>query len=157
MFSVFLRGLLGQNLPSADEILQQASEAANIPGINASALPIEEAKTAFKTKCEANGGAQAYIKAENATKDVESCVRGLVNMSVLNDEIEVAKPTGDVDAVFRKYCNKTPILKDCVRNFTTTVEECFEQKERENIRLIQNITDSLLSFICFKEGDRIAC
>jgi len=75
---------------------------------------------------------------------------------VLHDEIEAAKPTGDLDTVFRRYCNKSPILKNCVKNFTNTVEMCFDQKERENIKLIQNITDSLLGFVCFKEGDRIA-
>lgn len=151
-------GSLGQtqSLPSADEVLQKASEVANIPGLNVSALPVEEAKTAFKKKCETNGGSKAYANAENAAKEIEGCIRGLANMTVIQEEIEKAKPTGDLDTVFRKYCNKSPILKSCVKNFTTSVESCLTPKERDNIRIIQNITDSLLSFVCYKEGDRIA-
>ncbi|OAD57695.1 27 kDa glycoprotein, partial [Eufriesea mexicana] len=44
----------------------------------------------------------------------------------------------------------------CVSNFTTAIEACLEPEERENKKIIQNITDSLLNFVCYKEGDRIA-
>ena len=121
-----------------------------------SALPVEEVRSALKKKCQDNGGETAYSDSEAAGKNMESCVRGLVNVTKLQEEIEAAKPNGELDTVFRQYCNKSPILKDCVANFTNTVQNCFTPKERENIRLVQNITDSLLNFVCFKEGDRIA-
>ncbi|KZC14568.1 27 kDa hemolymph protein, partial [Dufourea novaeangliae] len=44
----------------------------------------------------------------------------------------------------------------CVSNFTAAIEPCLEPAEKENKKIIQNITDSLLNFVCFKEGDRIA-
>ena len=34
---------------------------------------------------------------------------------------------------------------------------CFKEEESGDIRILQNITDSLMKFVCFKEGDRIAC
>lgn len=77
-------------------------------------------------------------------------------MTELNAEMESAKPKGELDEVFKKYCRRSPILKTCVNNFTTAIEPCLEQKERENKRIILNITESLLNFICYKEGDRIA-
>ncbi|XP_043281570.1 27 kDa hemolymph protein-like [Venturia canescens] len=150
-------GSLGQEeIALADSVLQKASEVTNLQGLNASALPVEEAKNAFKNKCQTNGGADAYTNAENAAKEIASCMQNLVNVTLLQDEIERAKPTGDLDIVFRKYCNKSPTLKTCVKNFTDTVGTCFTQKERDNINIVQNITDQLLNFVCFKEGDRIA-
>jgi hypothetical protein len=55
------------------------------------------------------------------------------------------------------YCRKSPQLNQCVTNFTAVVEPCLDEKEKENKHLVQNITDSVLKFVCFKEGDRIAC
>ncbi|KOC61614.1 27 kDa glycoprotein [Habropoda laboriosa] len=48
------------------------------------------------------------------------------------------------------------MLKTCVSNYTAVIETCLEPKERENVKIVQNITDSLLDFMCYKEGDRIA-
>jgi hypothetical protein len=36
--------------------------------------------------------------------DLQECVKSLVNVTELQAEVEYAKPTGDLDAVFRKYC-----------------------------------------------------
>lgn len=157
-FTALIGGSVGQEdvAALADSALHKASELTHVQGLNTSALPVEEAKTAFKKKCDKNGGATAYPAAESAAKVMESCVRGLVNVTLLQEEIEQAKPTGDLDIVFRKYCNKSPTLKNCVKNFTDTIGNCFTPKERENINIVQNITDQLLSFVCFKEGDRIA-
>jgi hypothetical protein len=54
-------------------------------------------------------------------------------------------------------CRKSPQLKQCITNFTAVVEPCLDDQEKENKHLIQNITDSVLKFVCYKEGDRIAC
>ncbi|KAG7214070.1 hypothetical protein KM043_001435 [Ampulex compressa] len=51
---------------------------------------------------------------------------------------------------------KSPSLKKCVNNFASALEPCLDEKEREGKRIVQNITDSLLAFACYKEGDRIA-
>jgi hypothetical protein len=39
-----------------------------------------------------------------AKDEVQECIKSLVNVTELQTEIEEAKPTGDLDVVFRKYC-----------------------------------------------------
>lgn len=149
-----------ENLPSVDDVLQKASDVINIPEINnlnTSALPtIQEATNLFEQKCRKNGGPNAFQNAKHAQTEMEKCLKSLINMTELNAEMESAKPKGELDEVFKKYCRRSPILKTCVNNFTTAIEPCLEQKERENKRIVLNITESLLNFICYKEGDRIA-
>ncbi|XP_008480307.1 27 kDa glycoprotein [Diaphorina citri] len=91
-----------------------------------------------------------------AREEVNMCVGRLVNYTELQIEIEKAKPTGDLDLVFSKYCRKSPVLKECVTNFTTALDPCLEPKEKQTKKVFQNVSESLLDFICFKEGDRIA-
>lgn len=166
-FICFLLGFLEsgnsqqQNALSPEKVIQEASAVAaeNIPQLNfnASALPnVEEATNLFEQKCKKNGGPNAFENAKNAQTEMEQCLKSLIDFNELNTEIENAKPKGELDEVFKKYCRRSPIFKKCVNNFTTAIEPCLEQQERENKRIIMNITDSLLSFICYKDGDRIA-
>lgn len=148
---------------SDNELQQQVDEViGNIPelknlNLNTSALPnIEEAKNLFKEKCTKNGGPTAFDNAQRAQMDMVQCLQSLINITELQAEMEKYKPTGDLDIVFKNYCNKRSILRACVTNLTDTVEHCLDEKEKENKKIVLNITDSLLEFICFKEGDRIA-
>lgn len=158
-------GLLGcthsqENLPSADEVLQKVNSAVDIPQLNnldTSALPsAEEVKNLFREKCTKNGGPNAFDNAQQARVEMEQCLKSLINITELQAEMEKYKPTGDLDIVFKNYCNKRTTLRTCVSNFTGVVEHCLDEKEKENNKIILNITDSLLEFICYKEGDRIA-
>ncbi|KAG8247843.1 Interferon- developmental regulator 1 [Homalodisca vitripennis] len=54
------------------------------------------------------------------------------------------------------YCLKSPQLRYCVTNFTEAIEPCLSPEERYMKQTILNITDALIRFICFKEGERIA-
>ncbi|XP_076237186.1 27 kDa hemolymph protein-like [Calliopsis andreniformis] len=168
--AVFLCGFLGHtnsqgNLPNPDEVLNKVSSVidlnslniTDLNSLNASAIPVvEEAKNLFKQKCEKNGGEGAFDNANRAKDNLEQCLKSFVNFTKLQEEMEKYKPTGDLDLVFKNYCSKTPALRKCVSNFTAAVEPCLEPEEKESRKIIQNITDSLLNFVCFKEGDRIA-
>ncbi|XP_012247693.1 27 kDa hemolymph protein [Bombus impatiens] len=168
---IFLSGFLGhtisqQDVPNAQEVLNKVSSAINltsssgipnINNINTSGIHVlEEATNAFKQRCEQYGGDGAFENVENARDKFKQCLDSFVNYTALEQEMEQYKPTGDLDIVFKKYCQKTPTLKQCVRNFTTAVEHCVQPQERKNKELVHNITDSLLNFVCYKEGDRIA-
>lgn len=39
-----------------------------------------------------------------AKEKFEQCVGSLVDIKALKEEINAAKPTGDLDIVFKKYC-----------------------------------------------------
>ena len=45
----------------------------------------------------------------------------------------------------------------CISNFTESMDGCLDEKEKENKALLNHITTQLFSFVCHKEGDRIAC
>lgn len=45
-----------------------------------------------------------FIIFQEAKKDFEVCVKSLVDITELKREINEAKPKGDVDVVFKKYC-----------------------------------------------------
>ncbi|CAH2235098.1 27 kDa glycoprotein-like [Pararge aegeria] len=110
----------------------------------------------FKKKCEENAGPEAYNKAEKALTQFNDCLESLVDTEKLQQEIEDAKPTGQVDEVFKKYCQKTPQFKNCFKNITDTVKPCFSVDEQKHLKTIYNISEQLAEFVCFKEGDRIA-
>ncbi|XP_026490126.1 27 kDa hemolymph protein-like isoform X2 [Vanessa tameamea] len=110
----------------------------------------------FKKKCEENGGTEAYPQSEKSFLNFVECLKELVDPAKLQDEIEAAKPTGQVDEVFKKYCEKTPSFKSCFRNMTESVKPCFSVEEQKNLKTVYNISEQLAEFVCFKEGDRIA-
>ncbi|XP_076653291.1 27 kDa hemolymph protein-like [Halictus rubicundus] len=166
---VLLCGFFGHtnSQENADDVINKVSNlidpktlnasGIDLSAINASAIPaLNEAKNLFKQKCDKNGGEGTFENAMKAEEKLEECIRSFVNLKQLETEMEKYKPTGDLDVVFRRYCSKTPKLKKCMSNFTDATEPCFEPSERETKKILLNVTDSLLNFVCFKEGDRIA-
>lgn len=45
-----------------------------------------------------------FMLLQAAKDDIQECFKSIVNVTELQAEMEIAKPTGDLDAVFRKYC-----------------------------------------------------
>lgn len=158
---VVLFGLsLAQNdLPDVDKVLNNVSLPPELDGkIDKETVENLQNKTLseVKTRCEKNGGPDAYTKAQDASKDLQSCMTNLVNVTAVQAEIEEAKPNGRVDEVFKKYCDKKPLFEGCIKNFTETTKVCLAEKERAHLKTVYNVTRQLAEFICFKEGDRIA-
>lgn len=54
---------------------------------------------------------QVFLLIQAAKEDVQFCFRKLVNYTQMQEEIEQAKPTGDLDTVFRKYCKYVTVIK----------------------------------------------
>lgn len=85
------------------------------------------------------------------------CIQKLVNFTALPDEIENAKPNGNLDTVFNKYCNKRSQAIDCVDEFILSIDPCLSPEEKDQKVVFVNITKSLLEFICHENGNQIAC
>lgn len=79
-----------------------------------------------------------------------------VNVTALQEELDEAKKTGSMDEVFREYCKKIPNVMSCVKNVTDAIKPCLEDKEKDSLKTLSNITESLLDFACLKDGDKIA-
>lgn len=84
------------------------------------------------------------------------CINGIVDFSKIGDEIEVAKPNGNLDAVFTKYCNRRSEAIKCVEDFTESLDPCLTDDEKDQKIIYVNITKSLLEFTCHENGTQIA-
>jgi len=92
-----------------------------------------------------------------AREEFVQCVKGLeINIDTLQSEIDVARPTGDLDSVFKKYCLKVPQLRGCISDMMGALDYCIVGNQLTNKEILSNMTLSLMNFICFKDGDRIA-
>lgn len=131
-----------------------------IPGIenfNKSALPSqEEIEKVIRDKCKKHGGENAFDDLMNEVGNIQDCFTDNINSTALMSELDEAKKTGSMDEVFGKQCKKNPVLFACVRNLTSKFEQCLENDEKESIKVILNITESLATFLCYKDGDRLA-
>lgn len=84
------------------------------------------------------------------------CIQKIINFTSLPDEIEQAKPNGNLDTVFNKYCNKRQDALSCVDDFMGSLDPCLSKEERDQKVVFVNITKSLLEFVCHENGNQIA-
>lgn len=84
------------------------------------------------------------------------CIQKIINFTALPDEIEQAKPNGNLDTVFNKYCNKRQDALSCVDNFMGSLDPCLSKEEKDQKVVFVNITKSLLEFVCHENGNQIA-
>lgn len=117
---------------------------------------VQDTQMKVEEKCKKVGGEAAFIRAQNAKNELMECVQNLINITELQQKVEDAKPVGKLDEVSREYCHKSPVLKNCIQNFTDSVEGCLEEAEKESVRTTLNVTNAILDFVCHKQGDRIA-
>ncbi|XP_022816089.1 27 kDa hemolymph protein-like [Spodoptera litura] len=106
--------------------------------------------------CKKNNAEDKFEDVQNAGKVFIDCLKGLVNVETLQNEIEEAKPNGALDEVFKKYCAKTPQLKTCIQNLFDGMSPCLSNEAREKLPVAMNGTTQLIDFVCYKDGDRIA-
>lgn len=58
--------------------------------------------------------------------------------------------------LFFSLFRKSPDFKECVLNFTSTIDDCLDDGEKDSKKILLSVTEALLSFVCHDEGDRIA-
>jgi hypothetical protein len=120
-------------------------------------LPTENVTKFLKEKCvKETGSDAAYEAASQAANKAITCITNLINFTTIYDEVEAAKPTGNVDAVFNKYCDQRGKAIQCVEDFTNSIEPCLNDEEKAQKVVFVNITKSLLEFICHENGNQIA-
>lgn len=152
-----LQDLNAAGLPESIQNSLQDLNLGALPTNLTDGLPIEEAEKVLEQKCRENSGSdEAYAAAKQASLDAQECAKGIVDFEEVQEEIEKKKKTGDLDLVFKKYCQKKPIMKDCITNLTRAFEPCLDDEEKATQATAINVTNSLLEFICHKDGDRIA-
>lgn len=124
---------------------------------NVSLPSIEDIQKIVKDKCsKIAGNEEAYQKAEAASQKLGECMKGLIDFGDIQEEIQKAKPTGDLDTVFNKYCKRRAAAIECVDTFSADIDVCLDDEERESKRVFVNLVHGLLNFVCHKDGDQIA-
>ncbi|XP_071444692.1 27 kDa hemolymph protein-like [Hetaerina americana] len=116
----------------------------------------EDGQKVLEEKCRQLGGEAAVQGAMLAKDRLVECAQSLVNVTQLQGEIDANKRNGELDTVFKKHCRKVPRFQECLQNFTVSIDPCLKEEERVTKSLLFNVTDALLGFVCYKEGDRIA-
>jgi hypothetical protein len=118
---------------------------------------LEDVKQAIKERCDkVSGGEDAYTNVEEAFATFTECMQPLADFGELEEEIRVAKPTGDLDGVFNKYCKRRTAAVECLNNFTSAAEMCLDDEEKKTKKVAVSIFTNLLNFVCHKDGDQIA-
>ena len=143
--------------PELNSIQNKLNE---IPGLenlnNDNSLSIDEVLDAAKKKCDKQGGEKAFDHLMAAKDEIQQCIEGHFNFTQIEAELSEKRKSGSMDDVFAKYCAKRSIIEGCVKNFTDAVEPCLENVEKSSLNLLLNVTDNLVDFGCYKDGDRIA-
>ncbi|XP_037931759.1 27 kDa hemolymph protein-like, partial [Teleopsis dalmanni] len=145
----------------------QTSEADDFEKLKSQFLPKEYAKTNFtfedakrllRLKCKKAGvnKAEIYEQLELAATKLVQCVNSVANLTEILQEVEAARPAGELDVVFQKYCNRQPRAEQCLREFNSQLLPCLNSEERSQNAVMMRIVTSLLNFICYKNGDQIA-
>ncbi|KAH8300960.1 hypothetical protein KR044_007247, partial [Drosophila immigrans] len=121
---------------------------------------LSDFKELFRNKCiEVSGneaGEEAYNDIESSISVLTDCMNSLVNVTAMQQEIQDASPRGELDVVFNKYCKKRSNATECFDVFTEKLLPCLHPEEQESQQEIRRIVQSLLNFVCHKDGDQIA-
>lgn len=89
---------------SADiEKLKNQFPAGTIPDLSNMSLPFDKVLDTLKKKCEKEAGSDAaFEEAQQAGAKVQECLSGLLDWNTLLEEVEKAKPSGDLELVFNR-------------------------------------------------------
>lgn len=134
-------------------------------GYSPANVSLADLERLLEQKCEkANAALPASeVNATKLRQDIQQagvrlmeCINGLANITVVLDEVEQARPLGDLDVVFEKYCLRLPQARQCLTDFNSALLPCLTREERQHNAVLQRIIGKLLDFVCYKNGDQIA-
>lgn len=123
-------------------------------------ITLADLQRVLEQKCRKASSEEEAAKLSNniqqAATDLAQCVTGLVNITQVLDEVEKARPRGDLDVVFETYCLRLPNVTNCMKDFNNALLPCLSREERAHNAVLEQIISKLLEFVCKKNGDHIA-
>ncbi|KAL7027099.1 hypothetical protein ACKWTF_005307 [Chironomus riparius] len=142
-----------------DTIKLYLPEGVLLPELNNSKIEdaIKKVTDLLKQKCfEVSRNDSAYDEAYNATSTFSECIQNTVDFSNIGDEIEKAKPTGNLDIVFGKYCSKREPALICLEALSNATDPCLTNDEKSHKNAAVGMIRRLLEFVCHHNGNQIA-
>ncbi|ALC48595.1 CG11378 [Drosophila busckii] len=122
-------------------------------------VSMAEIQRVYREKCKKATGVDnstLYVEIEKAASKLSACLSGVANLTALQLEMEKARPIGELDTVFHKYCTRVPQAEACVKAFNEKVRPCLTTEELQHQATMMRIANSLLGFACARGGDQIA-
>ncbi|XP_076029758.1 27 kDa glycoprotein-like isoform X2 [Oratosquilla oratoria] len=110
----------------------------------------------WKDRCRNTAGAKAMAEIEDSIRQFPPCVQKLVKVDKLEHELNHSIPRGNLDLVFKKYCNKRGHLENCIDDVADKLDVCLNEREKEDLNITREALEAGLDFICHEGGDRIA-
>ncbi|XP_055906568.1 27 kDa hemolymph protein-like [Eupeodes corollae] len=118
----------------------------------------DDAKKLLKDRCRKVSGDNEtiFIQAHKGVLDFIKCISSLGDLTTIQMEIEIAKPIGELDTVFQKYCKKQNQVELCFKNLEVKIHPCLNEEEKARHSMISRVGSKMLKFVCGKGGDQIA-
>uniref|UniRef100_A0A1B0BIJ7 Uncharacterized protein n=1 Tax=Glossina palpalis gambiensis TaxID=67801 RepID=A0A1B0BIJ7_9MUSC len=120
---------------------------------------VDELKRVFSAKCKKVAGLEnptLYDEVESSAKTAVACLTGLVNLTAMQEEINIARPIGELDTVFSHYCEKAPTIERCLQNFNEVIQPCLSPAEKTQNTIMMRLAAGLMHFMCIRGGDHLA-
>lgn len=122
---------------------------------------ISDVKNMLKKKCDkvlqsSQDVDEIYNRIESASTQFTECISSLFNITSIQEEIETAKPIGELDTVFVKHCSKRQQVEQCVVDFNGNITQCLDKEEKAGNAIMMKVVHSMFDFVCYKGGDQIA-
>uniref|UniRef100_A0A1A9W1Z4 Protein TsetseEP domain-containing protein n=1 Tax=Glossina brevipalpis TaxID=37001 RepID=A0A1A9W1Z4_9MUSC len=120
---------------------------------------VDDFKRVFSAKCKKVSGLEnsaLYHEVENSATTAVSCLTNLVNLTAMQEEIDIARPIGELDTVFSNYCEKAPKIERCLENFNNVIQPCLSAAEKTQNSIMMRLAAGLIRFMCSRGGDQIA-
>uniref|UniRef100_A0A1B0A1U3 Uncharacterized protein n=1 Tax=Glossina pallidipes TaxID=7398 RepID=A0A1B0A1U3_GLOPL len=120
---------------------------------------VDELKRVFSAKCKKVSGLEnptLYDEVESSATTAVACLTSLVNLTAMQEEINIARPIGELDTVFSHYCEKAPTIERCLQNFNEVIQPCLSPAERTQNTIMMRLAAGLMHFMCTRGGDHLA-
>ncbi|XP_031351278.1 27 kDa hemolymph protein-like [Photinus pyralis] len=117
---------------------------------------VDEITSAIKEECDTNGGKGTYDKLVTAINDMTAFIQTNFDQKQIAQEVEDSSKTGELDDVIKKYCQLRSKSLEKVHKLIDAGINCVVEEDRSSIKLAANITESLMTFACDKDGERVA-
>lgn len=152
--------VLSANGDSPFDILK-SSLSPEIAGTYLKNFNISDVKNILKKKCDkvlqsSQDADEIYNKIESASTQFTECISSLFNITSIQEEIETAKPIGELDTVFVKHCSKRQQVEQCIVDFNGNITQCLDKEEKAGNIVMMKVVHSMFDFVCYKGGDQIA-
>ena len=149
----------GNLLATDTNVYEVSNDWDNRQGTEEINLKVTEAQQGFKNilkqKCLKNEGEVAFKTIDLVTRELAECAQNLSTMAQYSQEMASYAITKDLHHVIKYYCRNTHVIKKCASNFMAAIKPCLDPREKDMIKIAENIIDALLSYVCIKDGDHI--